>query len=107
MSENKESCDMRRITAPGSHDEWAALDLQRGDFFFYHDPKTGQRRFFCMLPAGHQCVIPIRPLLDPTENGGHSWEWDGNEDAPTLTPSINSVGTWHGFVTAGRMISCQ
>ena len=34
------------------------------------------------------------------------WTWDGNEDAPTLTPSVHHVGAWHGWIRAGRMESC-
>lgn len=33
---------------------------------------------------------------------GVAWEWDGNLDKPTLTPSLHLVGYWHGFLTAGR-----
>ncbi len=49
---------------------------------------------------------------------GHrpSWNWDGNREAPTLTPSIliyqmnergEKIGEhWHGFLTAGQWRSC-
>jgi hypothetical protein len=44
------------------------------------------------------------------------WNWDGNVDAPTLTPSIlhtkrvdgvypDGCG-WHGYLTAGEFTSC-
>ncbi len=35
-----------------------------------------------------------------------SWKWDGNEDAPTLTPSIRRLDgcKWHGFLTKGQWI---
>lgn len=35
------------------------------------------------------------------------WEWDGNVQAPTLTPSIlKKFGCcWHGFLTGGVFIS--
>ncbi len=38
--------------------------------------------------------------------GPRVWGWDGNEDKPTLTPSIHALGQWHGFMTAGRLRSC-
>jgi len=43
----------------------------------------------------------------PLEGPGDKWGWDGNEDAPTLTPSIHSAPDkggcgWHGFMTAGN-----
>jgi hypothetical protein len=34
------------------------------------------------------------------------WCWDGNEDKPTVTPSISDPDTWHGYLTAGRLVSC-
>ena len=40
-----------------------------------------------------------------------SWQWDGNEDTPTLTPSIRCGPEghthWHGYITAGRIEACE
>lgn len=98
---NAESCDMRRVD-PRPESIW---DLEEGQFFFSVDDK-GQRFFTCMLPGDNACCIPLRPVVIEGLNRGHYWNWDGNEDKPTLTPSINAVGAWHGYVTAGRMVSC-
>lgn len=38
--------------------------------------------------------------------GPRVWGWDGNEDKPTLTPSIHAVNQWHGHLRAGRLESC-
>ena len=44
--------------------------------------------------------------------GALKWAWDGNEAAPTLTPSILHVANraerchWHGFLTAGVWKTC-
>jgi Family of unknown function (DUF6527) len=38
--------------------------------------------------------------------GNRVWGWNGNEDKPTLTPSIHAVGIWHGFLTNGELKSC-
>lgn len=32
-----------------------------------------------------------------------SWTWDGNEQKPTLSPSLHDVGIWHGWVQAGML----
>lgn len=82
-----------------------AGDLDPGDFYFRVDER-GQHMFHTCLPNGTGLAIPLRPLVDPQINGGHSWEWDGNSDKPTLSPSINAQGIWHGWVRAGRMESC-
>jgi uncharacterized protein DUF6527 len=49
------------------------------------------------------CGVPIKPLAHPPFNTG--WVFDGNEAAPTLTPSVNCTGgcKWHGFVRAGKL----
>jgi hypothetical protein len=36
----------------------------------------------------------------------HGWGWDGNLDHPTLKPSLDLKGHWHGHLQAGRLISC-
>jgi hypothetical protein len=48
------------------------------------------------------CGVPIAP--NHLANGA-SWHHDGNDDAPTLTPSVNCVGGcgWHGWVRGGVM----
>ena len=40
--------------------------------------------------------------------GGKAWNWDGNRERPTLTPSIlkTTPCRWHGFLTSGEFISC-
>jgi hypothetical protein len=43
--------------------------------------------------------------------GQRKWNWDGDELAPTLTPSILHISRseerchWHGFLTAGKWIT--
>jgi hypothetical protein len=96
---NTTSRDMRRVDK--AKDD--ACDLEPGDFYFETDDR-GQRMFVFCLPNASGCRIPLRPLVDQKINRGHSWEWDGNEDKPTLTPSVNAEGCWHGFVREGRMV---
>jgi len=35
------------------------------------------------------------------------WEWDGDREKPTLSPSLNSVGCcgWHGWLREGQWVS--
>lgn len=80
-------------------------DLKVGEFFTSVD-QHGQRWLHAMFPGNTLASLPLRPLGNPETNGGHSWQWDGNEVKPTLTPSVHAVGSWHGYVTAGRMVSC-
>lgn len=34
------------------------------------------------------------------------WQLSGTPEKPTLKPSINHVGCWHGWLTDGQFISC-
>lgn len=49
-------------------------------------------------------AIPI--TLGPDRGEFRIWGWDGNQDKPTLTPSIHWVDFWHGFMRNGKLISC-
>ncbi len=121
MSENRDSCDMRAVVDwPTLHD---ADQLRPGDFEIYdtvrsavdlwRKPREGEEAVtfkVCMLclPGGHVSIIPLRPVpaAAAAYNGGHSWQWDGNVQKPTLQPSVNSIGNWHGWIRDGRMVSC-
>ena len=74
--------------------------------------KRSGRSLYVFLPGKAGVTRwPIRPL---TTGKGHSWGWDGNEDAPTLDPSLHlkevdeEAGTettiWHGHVRAGMLL---
>lgn len=49
-------------------------------------------------------VIYIDPRSQPN---GHCWTFDGNEAAPTFSPSINIVGRCHYHVRAGHLDYCS
>ena len=52
-------------------------------------------------PDGRAAKIAIRPEV---QLNGASWEWDGDLEKPTLSPSINAgKGGWHGWLRAGEM----
>lgn len=90
----------------GTNDDapWDAYKaLPRGAYEFRVD-KTGQRWMWFKCPGncGEVTTIAIRPVLQPERLDVPSWEWDGNEDAPTLNPSIHHLQCWHGWLTAGE-----
>lgn len=76
-----------------------------GDFAWMGPDTEGVRRLILRLPCGHPCALPVN-----TEKG---WQWNRNDDAPTLTPSILCLtprdGTqcgWHGYMTGGEIRPC-
>ena len=64
----------------------------------------GHRVYF-QCPRGRSGGVPIAPLKNPN---GATWQWDGNRETPTLTPSINCNGAggcgWHGWMVIGKMV---
>lgn len=42
------------------------------------------------------------------QNGGVAqWDWNGNRERPTFSPSVNCKGCWHGYIENGRTVDCQ
>lgn len=74
--------------------------IKPGDFEYNSDSQGVDAGMLICCP---QCE---RILSLQFRGDGPKWTWDGNHDAPTLTPSINHVGCWHGFLRAGEFVSC-
>jgi|GEM_PF-6067352 len=71
-----------------------------GDFCFDEDFS----HIYIILPGvQHPDAIPIQKGSSGTPR---VWGWDGNEESPTLTPSISLKSQWHGYLRAGRLESC-
>lgn len=77
---------------------------RQGQFEVCTEP-SGQRRFWFVCPGHCKALtaIALRPVVD---GSAQSWEFDGNLEAPTLQPSINHVGCWHGWLKNGEFTSC-
>lgn len=99
MSENKESCDCVRVPNPLPED----FEVKPGHFSWDTDFKEGHRYLYLCLPGESQMTAIEVRLGGP--GGDRVWGWDGNEDKPTVEPSIHWVGHWHGFLRQGRLES--
>lgn len=95
---NKQSCDMVRVA-----NEDDVTDGPPGAFFI-ETFASGQRIVWHKLPDGNAGALHLRPVVSGAAHP--SWEWDGNEEKPTLTPSVHLPGRWHGWFRNGRMESC-
>ena len=70
-------------------------------YIYYQCPKFAHA---CgpLLIAG-RTTIPRDPN---NQNGGKAqWNWNGNREAPTLTPSVNCSRCWHGYIENGRCVN--
>ena len=62
---------------------------------------------FLVLPNKRQIYLPIEPCPN-SFNNGLWWQWSGNEEKPTLSPSVHvktrrdGSGSWHGNITEGE-----
>ena len=97
---NTESVNARRV---GDIFPDPPAKLNPGDFC-WGENKDGLRMLFIVLPGfEHPDAIPC---VIGSPGGNRVWGWDGNEETPTLQPSIHVIGFWHGYLTAGRLVSC-
>jgi hypothetical protein len=71
-------------------------------------------RFIDGQPQGFQIRMPMISELGtldylPIEGARYSakgWKFTGTLDSPTLEPSLEIKGHWHGHLTSGRLVSC-
>ena len=82
----------------------AYATLQPGQFEIVSTP-AGQRRFWFVCPGPCKTLAP-RARRRGVEGSPPSWYFEGNCEAPTLHPSINHVGCWHGWLQGGGFRLC-
>lgn len=78
---------------------------QSGDWAFSDDTDHPQY-IYIRIPDGVNERGSTTPWLlkekpDPVID---DWQWDGNREAPTLTPSLHWVGVWHGWMRNGQLV---
>ena len=104
---------MKAVHVPGlaaRMDEWfhgpddtPAPRLDSGQFEVETQP-NGQRVFWFVCPGCRTIApLPLRPVVNAVPQ---SWDFNDDLQAPTLSPSINHVGCWHGWLTAGEYTAC-
>jgi len=88
-----------------------AFDIELGTVSGY--ASAAHMIFVC--PNGKRCTILIGPKHVSRSSPDRLcvWKWDGNIDAPTISPSINCIAEkdgkptggcgWHGFIKKGDM----
>lgn len=71
----------------------------------YYGENRTRLYFDCPRRPGNECHVLLKPW--PIKDAP-TWDWDGNAEAPTLTPSINCNGTggcgWHGYIRQGKLV---
>lgn len=85
-------------------DEEAVMNGPVGSWCWkFHKRGDGADQRYCVMHTPDDKTVAL-PVSEKHQTSVH-WIWDGNETAPTLTPSIANVGGWHGFMQAGQMVN--
>lgn len=53
----------------------------------------------CGMVGGLNFIRLGTPI--PSTHKGPTWVWDGNEEKPTISPSVLHIGHWHGWLKNG------
>ncbi len=77
-----------------------------GSFRVGSPDSDGERSFWYCCPCGCGAVAPLNVGEAFKPAVGPSWSWNGAYDVPTLEPSVNHVGHWHGWLRNGIWESC-
>jgi hypothetical protein len=92
-------------------DDWD--DCPAGAWQFYTSGDNTRAGMLFKCPCGCGSVFSFNFMPER----GTCWQWNGDEENPTCTPSMliyqmdqrqgKVVGEhWHGWLTAGRWVSC-
>jgi len=86
---------------------WEGLQ-HPGDFAWRPDENPNRMIIKCPCGCGDVIGICVAPMEQLPGRPSPVWDWDGNLEKPTVTPSIRVVGScgWHGFLTDGVFRSC-
>lgn len=80
--------------------EAEVMQKGRGHYFIDRSKPSQPFIFLCTPADDLPCRLPLFKLVNCP-----SWLQVGSDEEPTLTPSINVVGTWHGYLEKGEFIT--
>lgn len=81
---------------------------KKGDWCFLNNDTL-----LCLRWGDGFAEVAMLYVADPGDGIKHQvWQWDGNKEAPTLSPSILShtkrdgvdVTLWHGYLREGKLV---
>jgi len=78
--------------------------VRPGDFF-WSETKEGRRMHVAVPATSRQSdTWTLSDIPVSRSGGGKDWEWDGIVDKPTISPSLDVKGIWHGFIRNGKLV---
>jgi len=123
MSINRDSVDCRLVDpvgptypAPWFPSASEALLKGPGDFFWTRDAQGRAVEIVIWIPGNESGTVAPIPVVNGAPQNEGPWGWNGNEQKPTLQPSIfrnpphkdhpDPRNSWHGHLIDGRLVSC-
>lgn len=101
----------RKLAAPVKAKlvSWKVMDTCKAPAGSVHfnKQKDGDQQYdvmwyVCPCGCGSVGCIHVGINTKPENVGGRAtWNWNGDKNKPTLTPSIDHKNNWHGFLTDG------
>ena len=97
--------NLEELHMNGKVGDWYISDANDGLSIYLRYPVNDEMwvKFYLEAPELNRGDIVRLPLSESA--GRPVWQWNGNRDAPTLMPSINVVGRWHGWLRDGKLIN--
>lgn len=84
------------------------FDLPPGTFWWERDAAGETRYLWLCHPSSSGPTQGTLVRLSVARAGPRpappTWAWDGDEERPTLTPSVHTLGHWHGWVRRGELV---
>ena len=74
--------------------------------FFVEPHGDGDFSFWYRCPCGCGLQGPLLVGRERKPDISPSWTWNGSTDKPTLQPSVNHEGHWHGWLIDGEWKVC-
>ncbi len=103
--------DLNDLEENGKVGDWCFVTLKNGDLnIFFRYPVKDERLGDLPIEEQRGDIVRI-PVQSNTEM---SWQWDGNREAPTLSPSVliysgdgngGRKERWHGWLRAGKIVN--
>ena len=76
--------------------------------FCWRQDVAGSRTMLLLVPSERErgyepLYLYMRHAANNWAEAGEEHGWDGDEDRPTLSPSVSVPGGWHGFMENGQL----
>ena len=84
----------------GKVGDWSFLENKDELHMFLRYPRVEQE-IYGDEARGEIVHLPIK--LGESVATPVFWGWDGNKESPTISPSINVIGQWHGWFRNGKL----